>query len=87
MLDPVTGRERGNFGVWQLLGPSGRDGTAYGIWQVPGEDEIFYGVLDPATRGVRVLGSGQRVSTGCEIGAGVLLCRLIDASIALWRLG
>ena len=87
VLDPVTGRELGNFGVWQLLGRSGRDGTAYGIWQVPGESKIYYGALNPATRGVRVLGSGQQVSTGCDIGAGVLVCRLIDASIAVWRLG
>ena len=86
VLDPVTGRELGNFGAWQLLGPSGGDGPAYGIWQRPGEDKIYYGVLNPATRGVRVLGSGQRVSTGCDIGAGVLVCRLIDASIAVWRL-
>ncbi|HEY7274031.1 MAG TPA: PQQ-binding-like beta-propeller repeat protein, partial [Actinoplanes sp.] len=87
VLDSVTGRELGNFGGWQLLGRSGRDGTAYGIWQIPGEYKIYYGVLDPATRGVRVLGSGQRVSAGCDIGAGVLVCRLIDASIAVWRLG
>ena len=87
VLDPVTGRVVGDFGVWQLVGASGGDGTAYGIWQIPGGHKIFYGVLDPATRGVRVLGSGQRVSTGCEIGAGVLVCRLIDASIAVWRLG
>ena len=87
VLDPVTGRELGNFGVWQLLGAPGGDGPAYGIWQIPGEYKIYYGILDPATRGVRVLGSGQRVSTGCEIGAGVLVCRLIDASIAVWRLG
>jgi hypothetical protein len=86
VLDPVTGRELGNFGGWQLLGPPGRDGTAYGIWQIPGEYKIYYGVLNPATRGVRVLGSGQRVSTGCDIGAGVLVCRLIDASIAVWPL-
>jgi PQQ-like domain len=87
VLDPLTGRDLGNFGGWQLLGRSGRDGTAYGIWQTPGEDKIYYGVLNPATRGVRVLGSGQRVSTGCDTGAGVLVCPLIDASIAVWRLG
>ena len=33
-----------------------------------------------------ILGSGTSVSGSCEIGPDVLLCRLVDASVALWRL-
>lgn len=86
VLDPATGRPLGNFGDWEFLGPAA-GGQFYGKLDVRGQYKIFYGLLDPATRHVRILGSGSRVSGSCEIGRGVLMCRLIDASIALWPLG
>lgn len=85
VLDPDTGRALGDFGAWEVRG-LGPEGTVYGTLDVPGTYKIFYGVLDPATRHVHLLGSGSSVSGSCEIGPGVLLCRLLDASIALWRL-
>ena len=47
---------------------------------------VRYGVLDPATRKVRLLGAADRVSTGCETSGPVLICRMIDASVAVWAL-
>jgi hypothetical protein len=85
VLDPATGRPLGNFGSWQVLGRDG-DGLIYGVIVEGGTYRVHYALLDPATRGVRVLGTGEEVSGDCEVGAGVLLCRLVDASVALWPL-
>jgi hypothetical protein len=86
VLDPASGRPLGTFGDWEFLGPA-PGGKFYGKLDVRGKYKIFYGLLDPATRHVRILGSGSRVSGSCETGRGVLMCRLMDASIALWPLG
>ncbi|MFF5293204.1 PQQ-binding-like beta-propeller repeat protein [Paractinoplanes globisporus] len=85
VLDPRTGRALGNFGAWQGLAPAG-NGLIYGKRDVRGSYQVFYGLLDPADRSVDVLGLADRVSGGCETSAGVLVCRLIDASVAVWRL-
>ena len=85
VLDPRTGQVLGNFGAWEGLGPAG-DGLLYGRREVRGDYRVFYGVLDPADRSVDVLGLADRVSGGCETSAGVLVCRLVDASVAVWRL-
>jgi hypothetical protein len=86
VLDPRTGKELGNFGDWQGLGVA-PGGLIYGMLQKPGRYQLAYGLLDPADRSIEVLGSADRVSGGCETGGGVLACRLVDASIAVWRLG
>ncbi|MCU7725844.1 PQQ-like beta-propeller repeat protein [Actinoplanes sp. KI2] len=86
VLDPRTGRELGNFGDWQGLGLA-PGGLIYGMIQAPGHYRLVYGLLDPADRSIEVLGSADRVSGGCETGGGVLACRLVDASVAVWRLG
>lgn len=86
VLDPATGRALGNFGDWQGLGHAG-DGLVYGKRDLRGQHTIWYGVLDPATRHVRILGSADRVSGGCETSADAMICRLVDASVAVWRLG
>ena len=87
VVDPATGRQLGDFGDWERLGPAGADGLVYGKLDTPDRNRIRYGELDPATRRVRPLGSADGVSGGCETGARVLICRLVDASIAVWRLG
>jgi hypothetical protein len=86
VLDPRTGKELGNFGDWQGLGVA-PGGLIYGMIQAPGRYQLVYGLLDPADRSVEVLGSADRVSGGCETGGGVLACRLVDASVAVWPLG
>jgi outer membrane protein assembly factor BamB len=85
VLDPATGQILGNFGDWQGVGPAG-DGLIYGKLDVRGTNDMWYGVLDPATRRVRILGRADRVSGGCESGTRVMICRLVDASVAVWRL-
>jgi hypothetical protein len=85
VLDARTGKELGNFGPWQGLGLA-PGGLIYGTREVRGRNQLFYGLLDPADRSVDVLGSADRVSNGCETGGGVLACRLVDASVAVWRL-
>jgi hypothetical protein len=87
VLDPATGRETGNFGDWTALGPPAPDGHVYAKLDARGQYKFWYGVLDPDTMRVRILGSGDRVSGGCEASGGALVCRLVDASIAVWRLG
>jgi hypothetical protein len=85
VLDPLTGKVLGNFGNWQGLGPAG-SGQIYGKRDVPGQYRVYYGRLDPADRSIEPLGAAERVSGGCETGGGVLTCRLVDASVAVWRL-
>jgi hypothetical protein len=86
VLEPRTGKVLGNFGQWQGLGVA-KSGLIYGKRDVPGHYEVFYGLLDPATRSIQPLGRADRVSGGCETGGGVMTCRLVDASVAVWRLG
>ena len=85
VLDARTGKELGNFGPWQGLGLA-PGGLIYGTREVRGRNQLFYGLLDPADRSVDVLGRADRVSNGCETGGGVMACRLVDASVAVWRL-
>jgi hypothetical protein len=85
VLDPRTGRALGNFGAWQGMSLAGH-GLVYGQREVRGQYRVFYGLLDPADRSVDVLGQADRVSGACETGAGVMVCRLVDASVAVWRL-
>jgi outer membrane protein assembly factor BamB len=79
VIDPADGEPLGNFGDWRGLGVAG--GRLYGI-----RDNRYYGMLDPATREVDYLGTAPRVSGDCEVGSGVLICRLVDASVAVWQL-
>ncbi|MBB4697483.1 outer membrane protein assembly factor BamB family protein [Paractinoplanes abujensis] len=85
VIDPATGRSRGNFGRWEYLAATG-DGRFYGKLDVPGEFLVHYGILDPDTFTVRVLGTAADVSNSCQAVAGLLICRLVDASVALWPL-
>ncbi|WP_203815928.1 outer membrane protein assembly factor BamB family protein [Paractinoplanes ferrugineus] len=88
VLDPATGQVLGDFGDWQSLGPAG-GGRLYGKKDAKGQYRIWYGLLDPATRQVEYLGTAERVSGNCQtapIADPVLVCRLVDASYAVWHL-
>ncbi len=86
VLDPRTGRVLGDFGKWEMITSDTVPDQLYGLYTVPGRDVIFYGVLDPARRSVHILGTGERVSGNCQTSADALVCRLVDASVAIWRL-
>ena len=85
VLDARTGRVLGDFGPWQALG-RGPAGLLYGKRDTPGGYQVWYGVLDPRTRRAGILGAAQQVSGDCQFATGVLICRLVDASVAVWRL-
>jgi hypothetical protein len=87
VLDPRTGRVLGDFGSWDVAASDGVPEPVYGTYTVRGQDRIYYGVLDPARRSARILGVGDRVSGDCQTSAGALICRLLDASVAIWQLG
>jgi len=86
MLDPLTGQVHGNLGPWQGLAVDGEDALTYAMYEVPGKYTRWYGALDPDRLQVRILGSADRVSGDCHISNGALICRLVDASIAVWPL-
>jgi hypothetical protein len=86
VLDPRTGRVLGNFGNWEPIGAGAAPGSLYGIHLVPGQSTLLYGVLDSARRTATILGRGEAVFGSCESSAGALVCRLNDASVAIWRL-
>jgi len=86
VLDPADGRVLGDFGPWHTIGPARPDGLVFGLHEQVLDDTVFYAVLDPATRGVRVLGAAADVSGDCQTTGEVLVCRRIDASVAIWQL-
>ncbi|MEU8813844.1 PQQ-binding-like beta-propeller repeat protein [Actinoplanes sp. NPDC048796] len=85
LLDPATGKAVGDFGRWESLGRTD-DGMIYGKIDVRGEYVLYYGLLDPARQAIRVTGAASGVSGNCRAATGVLICRLLDASVAVWPL-
>ncbi|MDY7086702.1 MAG: PQQ-binding-like beta-propeller repeat protein [Actinomycetota bacterium] len=85
VIDPATGSARGDFGRWEFLAATG-DGRLYAKLDVPGAYTVHYAILDPGTLSVRLLGTAADVSNSCQAAAGLLICRLIDASVAMWPL-
>jgi hypothetical protein len=86
VLDPRTGRVLGSFGNWDVVTSDTVPATLYGIHLVPGESTIYYGTLDPVRRTATILGRGEEVSGNCQASADALVCRLNDASVAVWKL-
>ncbi|MEV8506471.1 hypothetical protein AB0368_16790 [Actinoplanes sp. NPDC051475] len=86
VVDPRTGELHGDFGMWRSVGQVRADGTVVGLRQRIGDDVVWYASLDPRTLAVRVLGRATRVSGDCQPATGVLVCRGIDASVAIWPL-
>ncbi|GID97097.1 hypothetical protein ACFQFC_30795 [Amorphoplanes digitatis] len=86
VVEPDTGLLHGDFGEWRSAGAVRADGTIVGLRQRLGDDVVFYAMLNPATLAVRVLGSATFVSGDCQPTTDVLVCRRIDASVAVWPL-
>jgi putative pyrroloquinoline-quinone binding quinoprotein len=87
ILDAATGRVLGDFGSWQALALGPSPGLLYGKRELAGKYVVWYGVLDPRTRRSSILGSAERVSGDCEFTPDAFICRLVDASVAVWELG
>ncbi|MDI6103268.1 PQQ-binding-like beta-propeller repeat protein [Actinoplanes sp. NEAU-A12] len=86
VLDPGTGRIVARIGAWVSGGPGPAPGTAY-VHRIRRSDgSVRYGVLDLGTGRVRVTGAADRIAGDCQFGKGVLLCRRLDSSLAVWRL-
>lgn len=83
VVEPGTGVVRGDFETWWAVGPERADGTVLGLHQGAG-DVVFYALLDPATLTVRVLGAAGAVSGDCQATTDVLVCRRVDATVAIW---
>jgi hypothetical protein len=86
VLEPRTGRVLGNFGDWDIVASDTVPRTLYGIYRVPRQSTIYYGVLDPDRRTATILGRGEAVFGSCQTSADALICRLNDASVAIWPL-
>jgi hypothetical protein len=86
VVEPETGALHGDFGEWRLAGTVRADGTVVGLRQRIGDDVVFYALLNPETLAVRVLGSATFVSGDCQPTTDVLVCRRLDASVAVWPL-
>jgi outer membrane protein assembly factor BamB len=86
VLDPENGRVLGDFGPWHTIGVTGSGGHLFGLHEQARDNTVFYAALDPATRGVRVLGAAADVSGDCQTTEEVLVCRRIDASVGIWQL-
>ena len=86
VVEPRTGLVHGDFGAWRVAGSARADGTVVGLRQRIGDDVVFYALLDPATLAVRVLGTATAVSGDCRATTDVLVCRRIDATVAIWPL-
>lgn len=86
VLDPRTGEVLGDFGSWAVVASDTVQRTLYGIHLIPGQSTMWYGTLDPARRTATILGRGDAVFGSCQTAAGALICRLNDASVAVWRL-
>jgi hypothetical protein len=74
----------GNFGRWQGLGTDDDYHLTYAMYQE--KYVVWYGELEPDRLHVRILGSAARVSGDCHVSTGALICRLVDASVGVWRL-
>jgi outer membrane protein assembly factor BamB len=86
VVDADTGRQTGTFGAWQPVGEALPDGRVIAVRERPGDRDVRYAVLDPATASVRVLGVADGVTADCQPAANRLVCRRLDASIGVWPL-
>jgi hypothetical protein len=86
VLDPADGRERGSFGAWKPAGAARSDGQIIGIREEPGDQRVWYALLDPEAVSVRVLGVATPVSGDCQVASAALICRRLDASVGVWSL-
>jgi hypothetical protein len=87
VLDMATGRETGTLGPWRPIGLSRPGGTVPVVRDEPRARRVIFGLLDPGTLSVRVVGVAEQVSGDCGSTAQVLVCRRTDSSSGVWPFG
>ncbi|WP_173061417.1 outer membrane protein assembly factor BamB family protein [Phytohabitans houttuyneae] len=85
VLDPRTGRQREHLGAWALVGPPGPSGELVGMRTDLTTSRAWLARLDPRTGGARFFALVEAVSGDCEVHAGAVICRRLDATIGVWR--
>jgi hypothetical protein len=86
IVDSATGRVRSDLRPWDTVGPVRPDGGLVALRVEPFTGLAWYGVVDRTGRSVRLLGRAERILGDCQTSPDVLVCRLQDASLGLWRL-
>ncbi|MGN9908303.1 outer membrane protein assembly factor BamB family protein [Phytohabitans sp. LJ34] len=85
VLDPETGRTVEHLGVWTLISPPGADGKLIGMRTDLATSRAWLAHLDPASGRARFFGLVGGVTRDCEVQAGAVICRRLDATIGVWR--
>ena len=85
VVDRNTGRLRATLGPWQRVGATVPGGVLV-LRSEPAAAAVRYGLVNPVTLRVRVLGAAEPVYDDCQTTPDVLVCRRIDASVGIWRL-
>jgi hypothetical protein len=87
VLDSATGKVRGELGEWHYLTTADPNGTRYVQHDTGKTNEIVFGEVDWQGLTVRVAGVGEQISGNCQSSGDIVVCRLVDSSVAVYRLG
>lgn len=85
LVDPATGRSVRELGRWGIVGRRAVGGDVVVVSQDLLARRTWFGVVDPATRDVHVVGVANGVIGECRLGRDSLLCRRTDLSVGIWR--
>lgn len=86
VVNTATGDLIRDYGPWRPAGPVRTDGSVVVLRQRIGADTVHYGLLNPQIPTVRIMGAAADVSGDCQATRDVLVCRRIDAAVAIWPL-
>ncbi|HEU4424809.1 MAG TPA: PQQ-binding-like beta-propeller repeat protein [Pilimelia sp.] len=85
LLDPATGRNRYDLGTWDMLSWFNLGDRPMLLRRDDSRQRAWFGVLDPATPGIRLLGTIPGAPADCRGGRGAVVCRGMDGTIGIWR--
>ncbi|WP_173076274.1 outer membrane protein assembly factor BamB family protein [Phytohabitans rumicis] len=85
VLDPATGAQVGELGIWSVIGPPDSAGQLIGMRSDLATARAWFARLDPATGAARVFGVVGDVTGDCEVWADAVLCRRLNATVGVWR--
>jgi outer membrane protein assembly factor BamB len=85
VLDPATGREVARLGEWTVIAPPGDGGELTAMRTDLTTARAWLARVDPATGGARFFGVVRGITGDCEVHAGAVICRRLNASVGVWR--